>query len=99
MGFLPYLAENLDEQSYLGESMVNVSQSSLPLKEGYILFYSKSPAKVFKLHLGKRLGVNIWSLVVCWNIPELDRTFLHHIMYVMILNLFVFRLVGKYRIH
>ena len=89
MGFLPYLAENLDKQRYLGKSMVNVSQSSLPLKEGYILFYSKSSAKVFKLHSGKRLGVNICSLVICRNILELDRTFLHHIMYEVILNLYV----------
>ena len=99
MGFLPYLAENLDEQRYLGKSIVSVSQSSLPLKEGYVLFYSKSSAKVFKLHPGKRLGVNIRSLVVCRKILELDRTFLHHIMYEVILSLYVLRLVMKYRIH
>ena len=68
MGFLPYLAENLDEQRYLGKGIVSVSQSSLPLKEGYVLFYSKSSAKVFKFHLGKRLGENICSLVIYWNI-------------------------------
>ena len=79
--------------------MVNVSQSSLPLKEGYIIFYSKSSTKVFKLHLGKRLGVNICSLVVCWNILELDHTFLHHIMYEVIPNLYVLQLVVKCRIH
>ena len=68
MGCLPYLAENLDEQRYLGESMVNVSQSSLLLKEGYVLFYSKSSAEVFKFHSGKRLGENICSLVIGRNI-------------------------------
>ena len=79
--------------------MVNVSQSSLPLKEGYILFYSNSSTKVFKIHPGKRLGVNICSLVVCKNILEIDHTFLHHIMYEVIPNLYVLRLVVKYRIH
>ena len=67
--------------------MVNVSKSSLPLKEGYVLFYLKSSVKVFKLHPGKRLGVNICSLVLCRNILELDHTFLHHIMYEVILDL------------
>ena len=99
MGFLPYLIENMDEKMYLGKSMVNVCQSYLPLKEGYVLFYSKSSTKVFKLHSGKRLVVNICSLVVCQNILELDRTFLHHIMYEVILNLYVLRIVMKYRIH
>ena len=89
----------MDEQRYLGKSMLNVSQSSLPFKEGYILFYSKSSAKVFKLHPGKRLGVNIYSLVVYQNIMELDRTFLHHIMYEVIPNLYMLRLVMKDRIH
>ena len=68
MGFIPYLGKNLDEKRYLGKSMVNVSQSSLPLKEGYVLFYSKSSAKVFKFHPGKRLGENICNLVICQNI-------------------------------
>ena len=99
MGFLQYLVENLDEQRYLGKSMVNVSQSSLPLKEGYVLFYSKFFAKVFKLHPGKRLGVNICSLVVCRNILDLNRTFLHHIMYEVIPNLYVLQLVMRYKIH
>ena len=99
MGFLPYLAENLDEQRYLGKSIVSVSQSSIPLKEGYVLFYSKYSMKVFKLHPGKRLGVNIYSLVICRNILELDCTFLHHIMYEVILSLYMLRLVMKYRIH
>ena len=79
--------------------MVNVSQSSLPLKEGYVLFYSKSSAKVFKLHPGKRLGVNIYSLVVCRNILDLDHMLLHHIMYEVIPSLCVLRLVMKYMIH
>ena len=43
MGFLPYLAENLDEQRYLGKSVVSVSQSSLPLKEEYVLFSPSLP--------------------------------------------------------
>ena len=69
--------------------MVNVSQSSLPLKEGYVLLYSKYFVKVFKLHSKKRLGVNICSLVVCRNILDLDRAFLDHIMYEVILSLCV----------
>ena len=89
MGFLPYLAENLDEQRYMGKSIVSVSQSSLSFKEGYVLFYSKSSAKVFKIHLGKRLSENIYILVICRNILEFDHTFLHHIMYEVILNLYV----------
>ena len=99
MGFLPYLPENLNKQRYLEKGMVSVSQSSLPLKEGYVIFYSKSSTKVFKFHPGKRLGENIYSLVICRNILELDRTFLHHIMYEVILNLYVLRLVMKYMIH
>ena len=65
MGFLPCLAENLVEQKYLGKVMVNVSQSSLPLKEGYVLLYSKSSVKVFKLHLGRGLVriSTVWSSV------------------------------------
>ena len=66
--------------------MVNVSQSTLPLKEGYILFYSNSSMKLFKLHPRKRLGENIYSLVIYQNIQDLDRTFLHHIMYEVIPN-------------
>ena len=68
MVFLPYLPENLDMQRYLGESMVNVSQSSLPLKEGYVLFYSKYSVKVFKFHSRKRIGENIYSMDIFWNI-------------------------------
>ena len=79
--------------------MVNFSQSSLPLKEGYILFYSNSSVKVFKLHHGERIGVNICSLVICQNILQLDRIFMHHIMYEVILSLCVLRLVMKYKIH
>ena len=79
--------------------MVDVSQSCLPLKEGYILFYSKYFMKSFKLHPGKRLGDNICSLVIYRNMPELDRTFLHHITYEVISNLYVLRLVVKYKIH
>ena len=78
MGFLPYLAENLDEQRYLGKGIVSVSQSSLPLKEGYVLFYSKSSVKVFKFHPRKRLGIYCSSTV-----------FLHHITYEVILNLYM----------
>ena len=74
-GFLPYLAENLDEKRYLGKGIVSVSQSFLPLKEGYVLLYSKSFTKVLKLHPRNKLGLNIYSLVVCRNIPEFDYTF------------------------
>ena len=98
MGFLPYLAGNLNELRHLGKSMVSISQSSLPLREGYIILYSKSSAKVFKLHSGKRLVENICSLVICQNILELDHTFLHHIMYEVIPSLCVLQLVMKYRI-
>ena len=68
MGFLPYLAEKLDEYRYLGKSMINFCQSSLSLKEGYVLLYSKSSSKVFKFNPGKRLSENIYSIVICWNI-------------------------------
>ena len=78
--------------------MVNVSQSSLPLKEGYILFYSNYFVKVLKLHPRKGLDVNIYSLVICQNILELNHTFLHHITYELISNLYVLRLVVKYKI-
>ena len=81
MGFLPYLAENLDEQRYLGKIMVNVSQSSLPIKDGYVLLYSTSFTKFIKLHHGKMLGVNIYNLAFYQNIMELDHTFLYHVMY------------------
>ena len=74
-------------------------ESPFPLKEVYILLYSKSSMKVFKLHSRKRLGMNICNLVICINILELDRTFLHHIMYELIHILCVLRLVMKYRIH
>ena len=98
-GISPIPAENPDKQRYLCKGIMSVSQSSLPLKERYVLFYSKSSAKVFKLRPGKRLDENICSLVICRNILELDRTFLHHITFEVILNLYMLRLVMKYKIH
>jgi hypothetical protein len=66
-----------------------VSSTSLPLSREVLSDNTKLVSEVLKLHMRHRLGQHICNLLICANILELYSSPLHHIMNVVILDLYV----------
>ena len=76
-----------------------MSLSHLPSQGGI----RSLPLQVFRKSIQASSWEEAWceytGVVICWNILELNRTFMHHIMYEVIPNLYVLPLVVKCMIH
>ena len=57
---------------------------------------SKLVPEVLKLHLGQRLGQHIRDLLICGNVLELHSSLLHHIMDILVFDLYELGLVMEH---
>ena len=55
--------------------------------------HTKLVSEVHKLHLAQWLGLHIHDLRICGNVLELHNSLLHHIMDILIFDLYVLGLV------
>jgi hypothetical protein len=78
----------LTEVPTVGQDTI-VSSASLPFSREVLSDYTKLVSELFKLHTNQRLGQPICNLLICANILELYSSSLHHIMNVVILDLYV----------
>jgi hypothetical protein len=78
----------LMELPVVGQDTI-VSSTSLPLSREILLDNTKLVSEVLKLHMTQRLGQHICNLLICANILELYNSPLHHIMNVVIPDLYV----------
>ena len=69
-----------------------VYPSSLPL----VRDHSKLVSEVLRLHLGQWLGQHICDLLICGNVLELHNSLLHHIVNILIFDLYVLGLVMEH---
>jgi hypothetical protein len=63
----------------LGEYLLDVETSILPLREGDILHHAKLVSEVFKLRSRQRLGENVCNLLICGYVLELHCSLLQHV--------------------
>jgi hypothetical protein len=69
---------------------------TLPLKKGGILYHASSVTEVLELHLGKGFGKNINNLLIYRKVLHQYYLPLHHVSYVMVFDLNVFRFFMKH---
>ena len=85
----------LTELPIFGQDTI-VSSASLPLSREVLSNNTKLVSEVLKLHMRQRLGQHICNLLICANILELYSSLLHHVMNVVILDLYVLRLIMEH---
>jgi hypothetical protein len=78
----------LTELPVVGQDTI-VSSTSLPLSREVLSYYTNPVLKVFKLYMRHRLGQHICNLLICADILELYNSSLHHIMNIVIPDLYV----------
>jgi hypothetical protein len=77
---------------------MKLQSTTLPLGLGGILHQAKSLTEVLELRPGKRFGEDICNLLMCRKVLHMYCFPLHHISYVMVFYLNVFRFIVKQRI-
>jgi hypothetical protein len=78
----------ITELPVVGQDTI-VSSTSLPLSREVLSDNTKLFLEVLKLHTRRRIGQHICNFLICANILELSISPLHHIMNVVIPDLYV----------
>jgi hypothetical protein len=87
----------LTELPVVGHDTI-VSSTSFPLLREVLSDNTKLVSEVLKLHMRQRLGQHICNLLICANILEFYSSPLHHIMNVVIPDLYVLRLIMEHTV-
>jgi hypothetical protein len=78
----------LMELPSIGQDTI-VSSTSLPLSMEVFLDYTNIVSEVLKLHMRQSLGQHSYNMLICANVLELYSSPLHHIMNVVVPDLYV----------
>jgi hypothetical protein len=71
----------------LGECLLDVETSMLPLNVRGIMHQDKLVSEVYKLYPRQRLGENVRNLLICGYVLEIYCSFLHHVLDEVIIDL------------